>query len=98
MSLSRAEVEKVAELARLSLSAAELDRMTGQLGEILGYVGLLSELDTENVEPMAHSLDLSNVWREDVVQPSLARAAALANAPQSDGECYLVPAVLGEEP
>jgi aspartyl-tRNA(Asn)/glutamyl-tRNA(Gln) amidotransferase subunit C len=98
MPISRAEVEKVAELARLSLSAEELDRMTGQLGEILGYIGLLSELDTENVEPMAHSLDLSNVLREDVVQPSLPREAALANAPQSDGECYLVPAVLGEEP
>ncbi len=98
MPISRAEVEKVAELARLSLSEEELDRMTGQLGEILGYIGLLSELDTENVEPMAHSLDLSNVLREDVVQPGLDREAALANAPQSDGECYLVPAVLGEEP
>jgi aspartyl-tRNA(Asn)/glutamyl-tRNA(Gln) amidotransferase subunit C len=94
MPISRAEVEKVAELARLSLSEDELDRMTGQLGEILGYIGLLSELDTENVEPMAHSLDLSNVLREDVVQPSLDREAALANAPQSDGECYLVPAVI----
>ena len=72
--------------------------MTGQLGEILGYIGLLSELDTENVEPMAHSLDLLNVLRQDVAQPGLDREAALANAPQSDGECYLVPAVLGEEP
>ena len=46
---------------------------------------------------MAHSLDVANVFRDDAVQPSLEREAALANAPQSDGECYLVPAVLAEE-
>lgn len=97
MSISRAEVEKVATLARLRLSDRELDLMTGQLGEILGYVDLLSELDTTNVEPMAHPLDVANVFREDVAQPSLPRDAALANAPRTDGECYLVPAVLAEE-
>ncbi|MCE5266919.1 MAG: Asp-tRNA(Asn)/Glu-tRNA(Gln) amidotransferase subunit GatC [Planctomycetaceae bacterium] len=97
MAISRAEVEKVATLARLRLSDRELDLMTGQLGEILGYVDLLSELDTTNVEPMAHPLDVANVFREDVAQPSLPRDAALANAPRTDGECYLVPAVLAEE-
>jgi aspartyl-tRNA(Asn)/glutamyl-tRNA(Gln) amidotransferase subunit C len=97
MSISPAEVEKVAQLARLRLSAEELERMTGEMGEILGYIGLLSELDTGGVEPMAHSLDLANVFREDIVQPGLGREAALANAPHSDGECYLVPAVLADE-
>ena len=66
MSISRAEVEKVSLLARLLLSDDELDRMTSQLGEILGYVDLLSELDTEQVEPMAHALDVANVFRDDV--------------------------------
>ncbi|MCE5301760.1 MAG: Asp-tRNA(Asn)/Glu-tRNA(Gln) amidotransferase subunit GatC [Planctomycetaceae bacterium] len=96
MSISRAEVEKVSLLARLSLSDEELDRMTSQLGDILGYVDQLSELDTEQVEPMAHALDFANVFRADAVQSSLDREAALANAPHRDDECYRVPAVLGE--
>jgi aspartyl-tRNA(Asn)/glutamyl-tRNA(Gln) amidotransferase subunit C len=96
MSISRAEVEKVSLLARLKLSDEELDRMTCQMGDILGYVDLLSELSTEAIEPMAHAIDLSNAFRDDAVRPSLDREAALANAPRHDGECYLVPAVLGE--
>jgi aspartyl-tRNA(Asn)/glutamyl-tRNA(Gln) amidotransferase subunit C len=96
MSISRAEVEKVSLLARLLLSEDELDRMTSQMGEILGYVDLLSELDTTQVEPMAHAIEVANVLRDDVAQPSLDRESALANAPRRDEECYLVPAVLGE--
>ena len=96
MPISRAEVEKVSLLARLSLSDEELDRMTSQMGDILGYVDLLSELDTEQVEPMAHALEVANVLRDDAARPSLDREEALANAPHRDGECYLVPAVLGE--
>ena len=96
MAISRAEVEKVSLLARLMLSDEELDRMTSQMGDILGYVDLLSELDTEQVEPMAHALDVANVFRDDVARPGLERESALANAPHRDDECYLVPAVLGE--
>jgi aspartyl-tRNA(Asn)/glutamyl-tRNA(Gln) amidotransferase subunit C len=96
MSISRAEVEKVSLLARLALSDEELDRMTSQMGEILGYVDLLSEVDTTRVEPMAHALDVANAFRDDTVRPSLDRDAVMANAPRHDGECYLVPAVLGE--
>jgi aspartyl-tRNA(Asn)/glutamyl-tRNA(Gln) amidotransferase subunit C len=93
MSISRDEVEKISLLARLQLSDEELDRMTDQLGDILSYIDLLSELNTETIEPMAHAVELSNVLREDAVRPSLGREAALANAPQHDGECYLVPPV-----
>ena len=96
MPISRAEVEKVSLLARLRLSDDELDRMTRQMGDILGYMDLLSELNTETVEPMAHALDVSNVFRDDAARPSLERESALANAPRHDGECFLVPAVLGE--
>ena len=81
MPISRAEVEKVSLLARLVLSSDELDRMTSQMGEILGYIDLLSELDTEQVEPMAHALDIANVFRDDLARPSLERESALANAP-----------------
>ena len=96
MSLSRADVEKVSLLGRLKLSELELDTMTAQLGRIVSYIEQLNELDTTNVEPMAHAIELHNVFAEDVVQASLPRAAALANAPKRDDECYRVPAVLGE--
>jgi len=96
MAISREEVEKVSLLARLLLSEKDLDRLTGQLGDILGYMDLLGEVDTEQVEPMAHALDVSDVFREDEAGASLDREAALANAPNRDDECYLVPAVLGD--
>ena len=96
MTLTRADVEKVSLLARLELTDSELDTMTAQLGQIVGYVELLGELDTTNVEPMAHAIDVTNVFADDVVRPSLDRSAALANAPHSDDEFYLVPAVLGD--
>lgn len=96
MAISRREVEKVSLLGRLLLSEEELDKMTSQMGQILGYMDLLSEVDTERVEPMAHALDVANVFRDDQVRPSLPRDEALANAPRHDGECYLVPAVLGD--
>lgn len=96
MSLTRAEVEKVSHLARLQFCDSELDQLTTELAAILKYVEQLEMLNTENVEPMAHALDVHNIFRPDVLRPSLPREEALANAPKSDGECYLVPAVLGE--
>jgi aspartyl-tRNA(Asn)/glutamyl-tRNA(Gln) amidotransferase subunit C len=96
MAISRKEVEKVSLLGRLLLSEQQLDTMTSQMGDILGYMELLGELDTEQVEPMAHAVDVSDVFRDDAVRPSLECREALANAPKSDRECYLVPAVLGE--
>ena len=96
MKLTRADVEKVAMLARLELSAAELDSLTPQLQHVVEYVESLGEMNTDAVEPMAHALDVANVFADDVVRPSLPREQALANAPHQDGECYLVPAVLGE--
>jgi aspartyl-tRNA(Asn)/glutamyl-tRNA(Gln) amidotransferase subunit C len=96
MSLSREDVAKVALLARLRLTGEELDRMTAQLGQIVGYVEQLQELNTDDVEPMAHGVELTNVFKSDETRPSLDRAAALANAPKHDEECYRVPAVLGD--
>jgi aspartyl-tRNA(Asn)/glutamyl-tRNA(Gln) amidotransferase subunit C len=92
--LTRDDVRKVAGLARLKLRDDELDRFTSQLGQVLEYVGLLSELDTTAIEPMAHAVPVANVWREDIVSPSLPREAALANAPRTDGRCFLVPPIL----
>jgi aspartyl-tRNA(Asn)/glutamyl-tRNA(Gln) amidotransferase subunit C len=94
MSLSRDDVAKVALLARLRLSDEELARFTGQLNSIVDFVAQLQELDTRDIEPLAHGVEVRNVFREDVLQPSLSREDALANAPKRDAECFLVPAVL----
>ena len=95
MAISREEVEKVSLLARLRLSDDELTKMTVHLGQILRYMELLGEVDTSAVEPMAHAVEGANVLRDDAARPSMARDEALANAPNHDGQCYLVPAVLG---
>ena len=94
--LSREDVVKVAMLARLALSEAELSNLTEELSKIVGFVSRLSEINTDEVEPLAHPLDSQNVFREDRPVPSLTTANALRCAPRHDGECFLVPAVLGE--
>jgi aspartyl-tRNA(Asn)/glutamyl-tRNA(Gln) amidotransferase subunit C len=94
--LSRADVEKVALLARLRLTDAELETITGELAQIVGYVDQLGEVNTEGVEPMAHAIELANVFRSDQLAPSLPREEALASAPHHDTRGYLVPAVLGD--
>jgi aspartyl-tRNA(Asn)/glutamyl-tRNA(Gln) amidotransferase subunit C len=96
MSLTRADVEKVSLLGRLLLSEAELDTMTTQLTRVVGYVEQLSEVNTEGIQPMAHAVEMHNVFRDDTLGDSLPRDAALANTPKRDSECYRVPAVLGE--
>ena len=97
MSLTRADVQKVSLLARLQLSTEEMDAMTLQLGQIVDYMELLDELETDDVQPMAHAMDLSNVLADDEQHQSLNREQALANAPKRDSECYRVPAVLGDD-
>ena len=96
MAITRADVEKVSLLARLQLSNVELERMTEELAQIVCYVDQLSEVDTEGIEPMAHAVEISNVFASDDVKESLPREAVLANAPHHDNRGYLVPAVLGD--
>jgi aspartyl-tRNA(Asn)/glutamyl-tRNA(Gln) amidotransferase subunit C len=95
--LTLKEVEYVASLAQLTLDDAAKARMLEDMGKILGYVEKLNELDTADVEPMMHVLDLANVYREDTVQPSLDHDLALKNAPNSDGAYFLVPRILETE-
>jgi aspartyl-tRNA(Asn)/glutamyl-tRNA(Gln) amidotransferase subunit C len=94
MSLSIEDVGKVALLARLRLSQEELATFTGQLNVIVDYVAQLQELDTRDVEPLAHGVELSNVFRDDVRGAALEREKALANAPKRNQVGFLVPAVL----
>lgn len=96
MALTRQEVEKVALLSRLQLSDAELDTMSTQLAKIVEFVDHLAQVDTDGVEPMAHAIELRNVFRADQIAPSLPRDEALAGAPHHNESGYLVPAVLGE--
>jgi aspartyl-tRNA(Asn)/glutamyl-tRNA(Gln) amidotransferase subunit C len=96
MSISRTDVDKVALLARLQLTEVELSTITSELAQIVGYVDQLSEVETEGVEPMAHAIEVVNVFRADEVTRSLPRDEALSNAPHHDGRGYLVPAVLGD--
>ena len=94
MLLSSEDVAKVALLARLRVSPDELETFTGQLNSIVDFVNQLQELDTQNVEPLAHGVEVRNVFRDDVRGPSLDREAALSNAPQRNSDSFLVPAVL----
>jgi aspartyl-tRNA(Asn)/glutamyl-tRNA(Gln) amidotransferase subunit C len=89
-------VRKVAKLARLELTEAEVREYAGQLSAILDYMTKMNELDTSNVEPLAHCLPISNVFRDDSIRPSLGTDKALANAPDSDGDFFKVPKILDD--
>jgi len=95
--LSRADVEHVAHLARLGLGDEELTRLEGQLNHILDQYAVLAQLDTDAIPPTAQTIELENILREDVTRTSLAVDDALANAPARDGDFLLVPAIIGRE-
>lgn len=96
MRLSKQEVEHVAHLARLAISEEEKDIFSRQLSEILTYIGKLSELDTSNVQPTSHVLDLSNVFREDAVKECLPSTEVLAGAPDRENGFFRVPKIIEE--
>ncbi len=94
MSISNEDVLKVAKLAKLEVPASEVAKLASQLSSIVGLVQQLESVQTEGVEPLAHSMDIHSVLRADIVTQSLAREAALANSPQHDEECFRVPPVM----
>jgi len=94
MKISKKEVEHVTNLARLTLSDNELEKITEQLGEILSYVEKLRELKTADVKPTTHVFSVSNAFREDRVTQSLSRKKSLVNAPEQNGESFQVPRVI----
>lgn len=95
MKITTEEVRRVAALARLELSEAEVERMTGQLDAILSYVAKLDELETTGVVATTHPQAVVNAFRADEVRPSLPRERALANAPEQNAEAFVVPRVIG---
>jgi aspartyl-tRNA(Asn)/glutamyl-tRNA(Gln) amidotransferase subunit C len=96
--LRREDVAKVAKLARLSLSEAELDEFTAQLGQVLEHANDIAALDLEGVVPTAHPFGLINVVREDVLRASLSRDEVLAMAPDAQDGRFAVPRIMGEAP
>ena len=99
MSLSRADVEHVASLARLELTSDEVESLREQLSSILGHIAVLDRLDTSAIPPTAQVVALTNVLREDVVQASLLPGAVLSNAPRQEDGFFEVHAVFsGAEP
>ncbi|RIK15210.1 MAG: Asp-tRNA(Asn)/Glu-tRNA(Gln) amidotransferase GatCAB subunit C [Acidobacteria bacterium] len=95
--LSRDDVAHVAMLARIQLEDHELDRLAGQLDQIVGWVGQVNEVAADDVPPMSHPLPLVNVVRPDEVRPSLSQEQALANAPEAEDGRFAVPRILDEE-
>lgn len=92
--ITRKEVRHVANLARLELSEADELVLTDQMNNILSYMETLNQLDTTDVPPTTHAIQLENVFRADEVQPSLDRTATLANAPDTDTVSFVVPKVI----
>lgn len=94
MNISKKDVQHVANLSRLSLSDDEISMYTGQLNSILEFVEKLNEIDTTDVKPMSHTLDIINAFREDEVKESITSELALKNAPDSQDDQFKVPTVM----
>lgn len=94
MSVSKEEVHYVAHLARLKLSDEEAERLVGDMNRILDYVSTLQELDTEDVEPLEHVIDLEYRLRDDKAGEPLSHEDALKNAPDADSDYFRVPRVI----
>ncbi|MHB9039643.1 MAG: Asp-tRNA(Asn)/Glu-tRNA(Gln) amidotransferase subunit GatC [Melioribacteraceae bacterium] len=97
MSITKKDVEYIAQLARLRFKDEELENFTSQLNEILNYVDKLNELDTENVEPLSHPVEEFNKFRDDELKPSIEREEALKNAPDRTDEFFKVPKVINKD-
>jgi aspartyl-tRNA(Asn)/glutamyl-tRNA(Gln) amidotransferase subunit C len=89
-------VRHIGRLSRIELSEAQVETFGRQLADIVGYFDKLNELDTAHVEPMVHALEVHNVLADDVAGESLDASAALANAPDRDGDYFKVPKVIGD--
>jgi aspartyl-tRNA(Asn)/glutamyl-tRNA(Gln) amidotransferase subunit C len=96
MPITVRDVEHVATLARLSFPEDEKRRLTSQLNTILAYMEQLNALDTREVEPLSHVIELNNVFRDDERRPGLTREEALKNAPASSEKFFRVPKVIGD--
>jgi aspartyl-tRNA(Asn)/glutamyl-tRNA(Gln) amidotransferase subunit C len=88
------EVKHVANLARLAITEEEAEKLTNELDAIISFAEQLNELDTENIEPTSHVLDMKNIFREDVSKPGLPVEEVLKNAPDHENGQIKVPAII----
>ena len=95
--IDREQVRKVANLARLELTTEEEAQFTTQLGSILDYIEQLNQLDVTNVAPTTRAIDVSNITREDILQPYADREAILNSAPQQEVDFFRVPKILNAD-
>ena len=94
MKITKDEVMHVANLARLDMDEASIDKFADQIGTILEYVDVLNRVDTQGVTPTSHAISLTNVFRKDQEKKALQRDKALANAPQKEDGNFVVPKVI----
>ena len=94
MKITHEEVRYVADLARLDLGESAVEKFAGQIDEILAYIDKLNEVDTEGVDPTSHAIFLTNAFREDEPAAHLQRDRALANAPEQEDGCFVVPKII----
>ncbi len=94
MSAVKIDIKYVAHLARLALTPAEEEQMAAQLGNVLGYIEKLKEVDVDGVEPTAHAFSLVNVTRSDETRPSLPHEDAMRNAPNQANGLFIVPKIV----
>jgi aspartyl-tRNA(Asn)/glutamyl-tRNA(Gln) amidotransferase subunit C len=95
MKITKDEVLHVANLARLDIDEASMDKFARQIGTILEYVDTLGRVDTQGVEPTSHAIFLNNAFREDDERENLDQDKALANAPEQEDGNFVVPKVIG---
>ena len=95
MKITKDDVLYVADLARLELDEASIDKFAGQIGTILDYVAKLNAVDTEGIRPTSHAISLTNAFRKDEQIEHLEREKALANAPEKEAGSFIVPKVVG---
>ena len=94
MKITKEQVLHVAALARLKLKTEEEEKFITQMGDIIDFADRLNDLDVENVKPTAQSLEIQNVFREDIREESYDREKILANAPSKSDGCYTVPKIV----
>lgn len=94
MKISKEEILHVANLARLELDDAAIERFAGQIATILAYVDKLNQVETKGIAPTSHAISLTNAFREDTATEHMEREAALANAPEKEDGNFLVPKVI----
>lgn len=94
MKITDKDLDYVARLARIHIDDEKKEKLTNDMEAVIKFADKLAELDTENIEPIAHALPVNNVFRKDEVIPSYDREALLKNAPEKDAGCYSVPKIV----